>query len=85
MPCKVIELCLKNGLGLNMPYTYIQEKYFFKTEKHLWFCFEPYQSSMKTEILEGKPAKATFLKSYFERDIDLTNLQLALKNINWVW
>ncbi|MBK9249833.1 MAG: site-specific DNA-methyltransferase [Ignavibacteria bacterium] len=71
------ELCLKSGLGLNIGYT--EENGFFKTQKALWFCFEPYQSTMKEEIVQSKPDRVVFLNSCFQSDMELTNVQLELK------
>jgi adenine-specific DNA-methyltransferase len=71
------ELCLKSGLGLNIGYK--EENGFFKTQKALWFCFVPYQSTMKDEIVQSKPERVIFLNSCFQSDMELTNVQLELK------
>ncbi|MFN8362019.1 MAG: site-specific DNA-methyltransferase [Candidatus Kapaibacterium sp.] len=71
------ELCLKSGLGLNIGYK--EENGFFKTQKALWFCFVRYESSMKDEIVQSKPERVVFLNSCFQSDMELTNVQLELK------
>lgn len=71
------ELCLKSGLGLNIGYK--EENGFFKTQKALWFCFVRYESRMKDEIVQSKPERVIFLNSCFQSDMELTNVQLELK------
>jgi adenine-specific DNA-methyltransferase len=71
------ELCLKSGLGLNVKHTI--DNGFYKTDKLIWFCFNHYQDSMKNEILKNKPHKVVFLNSSFRNDMELSNLQLEIK------
>lgn len=72
-----VELCLKNGLELNIAYK--KQQGFYKTEAGIWFCFEPYTPAMKDEIVAEKPQKVIFLNSCFVADQDISNLQIAME------
>jgi hypothetical protein len=77
----LVELCLKRGLGLNVPYT--KEGDFYKvntSEGELWFCFAKYKPEYKAMILEKSPKEVYMLDSNFENDVMLTSLNLYLKN-----
>jgi adenine-specific DNA-methyltransferase len=71
------ELCLKSGLGLHVAHS--KEGGFYKTANAVWFCFEAFGDAMKQAILASKPQKVVFLNSCFDKDVDLSNFSLELK------
>ncbi|NWJ52070.1 MAG: site-specific DNA-methyltransferase [Bacteroidetes bacterium] len=75
----VIELLLKAGVGLNVPFKY--ENNFYKIP-HLWICIERFSKQIFLEILTFQPKKVIFLNSCFTEDDELTNCQLELKENN---
>jgi adenine-specific DNA-methyltransferase len=84
------ELLLKSGLGTLGVDAITQPKkiagitihrILLADERTLWLCFEPYNDSLKDEIIKAKPAQVMLLNSCFngaKADEQIANLQLEL-------
>ena len=88
----LLELCLKNGLGLHLSYQ-LQDGFYkvckpntnYQTNHSnspLWFCAEPYGIHMNELIIAQKPQKMVFLNSCFECDNDLCQLKVCAQEQN---
>lgn len=82
----VVELILKNGYELTVPRKYYQPVPFVNVwsvnEGEMWIYLDEYKDDVKKAIVEHQPKKVIFLNSCFQRDKDLANLRLELKELD---
>lgn len=82
----VVELMLKSGYELTTSRKYYQPiplvNVWSVNEGEMWIYLDEYKEDLKRAISESKPNKVIFLDSCFQKDKDLANLRLELKELD---